>query len=242
MTAPPPFTGYTPRFEMPIIGPPPASFSGPPADHYLQLQIQLAVTLSGSNGEFVDFSLTHSAGGTVALDPTLFAMTGGFVRCYPPGTPIPSPDSFSDATRSVLVLTTWLGDIEAQQRGFPPDTPSIGRIYYIGIDAAATSAVLRAETDKMGDAALQASWKAEQSTSPAPGTTHNVLVDAHNQRVMAGTGAVFVDPGAAVGKAMRDAASSAETYRFALRMVSAGPPPAYVSPLPNFGGAPYYEL
>jgi len=238
MASPPPFTGYVPRFKMPIIAPPPLGFTGTPDDYYLQLQIALTLVVSGPNGEFVDIGLTRATGGSVALDPTLFAMTGGFVRHYPPGMPIPSPDGFVDAQNGVLVLATWIGDVEAQRRNFPPDTPATSRIYYVGVDLLATETMLRAEIALMHDAALRASWRDTQNTPPP--ATHDALVDAHKLRVMAGAASVFVDGGTAIGKAAQDGTASAETYRFTLRMTAGGSPPAYVSPLPNFGGAPYY--
>jgi hypothetical protein len=242
--APAPFTGYTPGFSMPVIAPPPENFSGSAEDYYEQLPTQLAMAVSGPDGAFADFTLTGAPNAGQPPDPTLFAVTGGFVRHYPPGTSIPSPDNFIEPQQGVLMLSTWLGDIEAQTRVFPPDTPPIARVCYVGVDPVATALILRAEIDLMHDPELRASWKTGQGNGSAPpaGTLHPALVDAHKLRVMAGDASVFVTAGTAIGKAIQDQAAAVETYRFTLRMVSAGSPAAYVSPLPTFIGAPYYDL
>lgn len=236
------FTGYVPRIDLPIVALPPDSFTGQPAAYYQQLQLMLDVAPSGPNDEFADIGLSPDPNGTATPDPTLFAMAGGFVRCFPAGATIPSPDGFSDPARDSLMLTVWIGDIEAQQRGFPPDTPPVARIYYVGIDAVATAATLRLQTALMSEAALRASWKAEQFTSAPSGTTPDQLIDAHNLRVMTGVGSVFVDPGTAIGKAAPDIGGPVGSFRFTLRVSAAGAPPTYVSPLPLFAGAPDFEL
>jgi hypothetical protein len=227
---------------MPIIAPPPTTFSGPPLSYYQQLQIDLQMIASGPNGEFAAFTLAPVAGASVAPDPTLFAMTGGFVGYYPPNTPIPSPDNYTDPQRGVLMLTTWLGDFEAQTRAFPPDVPATGRIYYVGVDPIETKLILRAEAEKMKEPALRASWKAQQGSAAASNTTPGALVDAHTLRVMTGQGSVFVEGGAAIGKAALDVSAAAQTYAFALRMTDCGNPMNYVSPVPLFSGIPYFVL
>ncbi len=244
MSSPPPFTGYVPRFEMPVIAPPPANYQGALLDYYQQLEIDLGLAMSGPNNEFVDITLAKAANATnsIPVDATLFAMTGGFVRHYPNGTVVPSPDSFTSPPEGVLVLTVWLEDIATQQRAFPADTPAMGYIYYVGVDQTQTSAILRTETAKMSDAALRASWKDQQGAAPAAGTTLDDLIDQHNARVMMGLGAVFVDGGTPIGKAAQDPTTSVETYRFTLRMTGGGNPVTYVSPVPIFTGAPYYDL
>lgn len=240
MASPPPFTGYKPGVELPIIAPPLATDPAAALAFYQQLQIQISLAASGPNGEFIDISLAKA--GVSPLDATLFAMTGGFVRFYAAGATIPSPDNFVDAARDILMLTTWLGDVEAQQRRFPPDTPPIGHVYYVGVDQPQTALILRAETAKMSEAALRASWKAAQSSAAPPSTTIDALVDAHNLRVMGGTGSVFVTPGTAIGRAAEAVGTTVETYTFTLRTTTCGPPVSYVSPLPVFKGAPYYDL
>ncbi len=242
MTTAPPFTGYRPRFEMPIIAPPPAGYPGSAEDYYQQLQVEVAVTLSGPNGEFADLALTRTPTGALAPDPSLFAVMGGFVRCYPAGTAIPSPDLFVEPARDSLVLTVWIDDIEAQRRAFQADTPPISRVYYVGIDAVETATLLRIETSRMSEAALRASWKSAQQTSPPPGTTTADLIDAHNLRVMNGTGALFVDGGTCIGKMTKDLTAALETFRITMRMTDDGTPPVYVPPLPTFLAAPYYVL
>jgi hypothetical protein len=240
----PPFTGYVPRFEMPIIAPPPSTYQGAALDYYQQLQLDLGLAMSGPNGEFVDFTLTKAANATSSapIDATLFAMTGGFVRYYPANLTVPSPDGFTAPADGVIELGVWLDDVLAQQRAFPPDTPSISRIYYVGVDLDQTTALLQNETAKMSDAALRASWKTQLNAPPPDGTTHDQLVDQHNGCVMAGLASVFVDAGTPIGKAAQDSAAPVETYLFTLRMTDSGPPMTYVSPLPSFIGAPYYDL
>ena len=241
MTDPTPFTGYVPRFEFPVVAPPPPSFSGSPEDYYQQLPFALSTEVSGPNGEFVDITLART-GNTGPVEATLYAMTGGFVRYYPEGMTVPSPDGFAAPAGGVLVLTTWAGDVEAQQRVFPPGTPSIGRIYYVGVDATQTALVLRTETARMSEAVLRVSWRAQQSTAPPPNTTLDALIDAHNERVMTGAGSVFVDGGSSIGKAAQDTSAAIDTFRFTLRMAASGPPPAYISPTPVILGAPFYDF
>lgn len=236
------FTGYVPRFEMPIVPRAPDSASSSPQAFYQQLQVDLALAVSGPGGVFLDITLAKGANASSSPDSTLFAMTGGFVAFYPAGSTVPSPDSFSDPVRGVLVLTPWLGDVEAQKRTFPPDTPRPGRIYYVGVDEAATKPILRDETARMSDAALRASWTEAKGSAPPPGTASAALIDAHNDRVMAGTGSVFVDGRTPIGKAVQDNMAAVETYRLTLRMTNLGPPVSYVSPLPAIRGAPYYAL
>lgn len=240
----PPFTGYSPRFEMPIIAPPPPAYQGAAVDYYQQLQIALGLAMSGPNGEFVDFTLTPAANATSStpLDATLFAMTGGFVRYYPLNMAVPSPDSFLAPANGVIAVTVWLDDVLAQKRAFPADTPAISRVYYVGVDLSQTTAILRSETAKMSDAALRASWKTQLNTAPPIGTTHDQLIDQHNSCVMNGSASVFVDAGTPIGKAAQDTAAAIETYKFTLRMTDSGPPMTYVSPLPTFIEAPYYEF
>lgn len=239
-----PFTGYVPRFEMPIVPPPPANYPGAPVDYYQQLQIELALAASGPNGEFLDVTMTRAPNSTntAPIDATFFAVTGGFVRYYPSGSTVPSPDNFLAPANGVIALTVWLGDVLAQQRAFPVDTPATGRIYYVGSDQSETSAFLRTETAKMSDAALRASWKDQQGSAPPAGTTSDDLIDQHHTRVMIGLGAVFVDAGTPIGKAVRDTAVTAETYKFTIRLTDNSAPMNYVSALPLFRGAPYYDL
>lgn len=227
---------------MPVIAPPPDSFTGPPEDYYQQLEAALTLTASGANDEFLTIALTSAPNSTVPPDPALFAMTGGFVRHYPPGTIIPSPDSFSDPSAGTLVLTTWLGDIEAQARAFPPGTPPISRIYYIGVDSAATAILLRVQTATMSEAALRASWKSEQGSAAPANAPVGDLVDAHNQRVMGGTGSVFVEGGTPIGQMTKELTAAVDTYRTILRITDNGTPPAYAALPPTLIGAPYYEL
>ena len=240
----PPFTGYKPGFELPIVAPPPANYQGAPLAHYQLLQIQVAVATSGPNGEFVDITLAKAANAINSnpVDATLFAMTGGFVRYYPYDMAVPSPDNFTAPADGVLVLTVWIEDLTAQQHAFPPDTPAIGRIYYVGADLAQTTTILRGETARMSDAALLASWKAQLNAAPPAGTTHDQLIDKHNGFVMAGSASVFVDAGTPIGKAAQDNTAAVETYKFTLRMTNGNLPIVYVSPLPTFKGAPYYDL
>jgi hypothetical protein len=241
MSSAPPFSGYRPYLAMPVIAPRPDGFAGTPDDYYQQLQIDVALTASGPGGEFVDIALSAATGSTLGIDPTLFAMTGGFISCFPAGASIPSPDNLVDPNRDTLILTVWLGDIEAQQRKFPPGTSPLGRVYYAGIDPTGTAAILRTETAKMSDAALRASWKAQQTTTVS-GVDREALIDAHNSRVMSGTGSVFVNGGTPIGTIRPVAGASDPTYAFTLRATDAGPSPAYVSPLPVLIGAPYYGL
>jgi hypothetical protein len=241
---PQPFTGYKPGFEMPIVAPPAGADQATALAYYQQLQIEIGLALSGPNGEFVDITLAKAANATNtnSVDATLFAITGGFARYYPGNMAVPSPDNFTAPADGVLVLTVWIEDIAAQQQAFPPDIPAIGRIYYVGVDLAETTTLLRGETARMSDAALRASWKAQLSASPPSGTTHDQLVDKHNGFVMAGAASVFVDAGTPIGKIAQDTTAAVETFTFTLRMTSSDAPIAYVSPLPTFKGAPYYDL
>ena len=241
MSSAPPFTGYRPHLAMPVIAPPPDGFAGTPDDYYQQLQIDLTLAASGPSGEFVEIALAPVTGSSLAIDPTLFAMTGGFISCFPAGAVIPSPDNLVDPIRTTLVLTVWFGDIEAQQRRFPPGTPPLGRIYYVGIDPSGTAVLLRAETARMSDAALRASWKAQQTASSS-GIDRETLIDAHTARVMSGTGSVFVTGATRIGTIPPVAGAAGPTYAFTLRTSDAGPSPVYVSPLPVLIGAPYYGL
>lgn len=236
----PPFNGYVARFEMPIIAPPPASFQGTVADYYQQLQVQLTVTIAGPNGEFLDIALAKAPNATTTPDGTLFAMTGGFVRYYPDGAAVPSPDNLTTAAGGALVLKSWADDVLAQRRAFPPGTPPISRVYYLGVDQTLTAALLRLQTARMSEAALRASWKDQIGSAPASGTTLDQLIDQHNTRVMGGLGDVFVEPATAIGTAAPGA--TAETFAFSLRMANCDSPAAYVSPMPTFRGAPYYDL
>lgn len=225
---------------MPVIAPPPDTFVGNPEDYYQQLGMQIAIATSGVGGAFLDISMTGAASASPPPDPTLFAMTGGFLRFYPPGTSIPSPDAFIEPQQGVLVLTTWLGDVEAQAKAFPATTPPIGRVYYVGVDAVATGGILRVETAKMSEKALRASWKSATGSAPPAATTLTDLIDAHNARVMGATGSLFVEGGTPIGAVAFDASLNA--YRLTLRMTSNDASSGYVSPAPVFMGAPYYEL
>lgn len=236
------FTGYVPRFEMPIVPRAPDGTSSATQAFYQQLQVTIGLALSGPGGAFLDIMLAQAANASSSPNPTLFAMAGGFVRFYPAGAGVPSPDGFSDPAQGVLMLTPWLGDVEAQKRAFPPDTPRPGAIYYVGVDEAATKLILRDETARMSEAALRASWTEVKGAAPPPGTSPSDLIDAHNDRVMAGTGSVFVDGGTPIGKAVQDVSAAVETYRFTLRMTNLGPPIVYVSPLPAIRGAPYHAF
>lgn len=243
-TTPATFNGYKPRLEMPVVAPPPASFTGAPLDYYQGLQIDVGVVISGPNNEYVDITLARAANSslTTPVDATLYAMTGGFVTFYPEGMQVPAPDSFEAPVNGVVVLTTWIDDVTTQQRVFPPDMPAIGRVYYVGVDLAQTALILKNETLKMSDAALRVSWKNQNGTAAPSGTTHDDLAEQHKTLVMTGLGSVFVDGGTAIGRAAQDTAAGTETYTFSLRMADSGPPMSYVSPIPVFRGVPYYEL
>lgn len=244
MPSSPPFTGYKPGLEMPIVAPPSVSDQGTPLAYYQQLQVQVEVTTSGPNGEFADVILAKAANATnsTPVDATLFAMTGGFVRYYPSNMPVPSPDNFTAPADGVLVLTVWIEDVAVQQRALAPEIPAMGRIYYVGVDLTQTTTILRSETAKMSDAALRASWKAQLNAAPPSGTTHDQLIDKHNGFVMAGAASIFVDAGSPIGKAIQDNSAATETYKFTLRLTNSGSPIGYVSPLPVLRGAPYFEF
>ena len=229
---------------MPMVAPPPADNQGTPLDYYQQLQIQIGLATSGPNNEFVDISLAKAANPTnsTPIDATLLAMTGGFVRYYSSGMSVPSPDNFTAPPEGVLMLKVWAADVCAQQVDFPPDTPALGRIYYVGADQTLTSTILRTETAKMSDAALRASWRDQQGTAASANTTRDQLIDQHNTRVMTGLADVFVEAGSAIGKAAQDGTATVETYKFTLRLMNCDAPIGYVSPLPIFAGAPYYDL
>jgi hypothetical protein len=234
--------GYKPRLEMPVIAPPPAANTGTPLTYYQGLQLQVTVAVSGPNGEFADVTVLQApnAQNPPAVDPTFFAMTGGFVTCYPMNSAVPSPDNFAAPAGGVILLKVWSGDVLAQQKVFPPDVPALGRVYYVGFDATQTNPMLRIEVAKMSLPALKASWKDRQGTPPSASITLDDLIEHHLARVMLGSGDVFVDGGTPIGKAVLDSTAAVPTYKFAMRMTNCDAPISYVSPLPILKGAPYY--
>lgn len=236
-----PYAGYKPRLEMPVVSPPPANTAAPLA-YYQGLQIQVEVAASGPNGEFADITVAQAANAQnpPAVNPTLFAMTGGFVRNYPKNSIVPSPDNLAAPVGGVILLKVWSGDVLAQQKVFPPDVPALGRVYYVGVDETQTNPMLRVEIAKMSIPALKASWKEQQGAPPSGATTNDDLIDQHLARVMLGHADVFVDGGTPISKAALDTTAAVPTYKFTVRMTNCDAPISYVSPLPIFKGAPYY--
>ena len=235
---------YTPKLELPVIKAAPVG--GSPAAYYQQLQINVVVTSSGLGGEFADIAITRVANPQTppAIDATLFAMMGGFVRYFPPGTIVPSPDNLVAPAGGVLVLQVWAADILAQERAFPPTIPSLGRVYYVGVERTATEQLLRIQVAKMSIAALIASWKDVQGAAPPQNISDDDLIDHHWARVIQAPSttthpSVFVDPGTPIGKA---AQNGAESFQFSLRTTKCRAPISYVSPLKVFKGAPFLTL
>lgn len=234
----PPHPGYKPRLEMPVIAPPTtAADLAAPAAYYQALALQVAVAISGPNGEFADITMTRN--NPPAVDGTLFAMTGGFASFFPAGTPVPSPDNIL-APVDLLLLSVWADDVLAQKKSFPPDVPALGSIFYLGVDAVPTETLLSVQVDTMSTPALRASWKARMGTPALQGTSRADLIDKHLHYVMLGQASVFVDGGAKIGQAVLDNTLVPPACKITIRMTNCDAPISYVSPLPIFRGAPYY--
>lgn len=244
MSDDPPFDGYAPRLEMPVVMPPPASFTGTAADYYAQAPMYVDLAASGSNGDSALITLTRAAGTGEPLEATLYAMTGGSVTFYPANATVPSPAGAftAPATSGVLALKVFPVDVVNQKLEFPSDTPAIGFVYYVGADPAKCHDALRIATTQMKDPELRISWLSGQGSLPDTSWTREDLIDQHVGRVMLGSADVFVTAGTPIGAAAAVPSASVETYQFTLSTINSDPPLHYISPVPLFRGAPFYDL
>jgi hypothetical protein len=217
-------TGYKPLFQLPIIGPPPAGFSGSPSDFYAALNATVtAVTAIGpSPREGLVVSVAPIA------QTTIYAISGGTITFFPAGKPIPSPDNQIAPTGGALVLSVWVGDFLKQKTAGPAGTEPVARYIYMGVQDVGLAITAAVATEKKP--ALAKFWE-QQQTMPAPDDL-DMLKDHFFAGVMTGLASVFVDGGTELGKT---------TGTFTLQQLDGGSPKKYVSPVTSLKVAARFD-
>jgi hypothetical protein len=217
---------YKSRFSMPVIAPPPAAQTDDPAGYYASLNATVSITPT-----------THDGGLRIEISPLaqapLYAIFSGLVHYLPPNAPLPGSTLVAPA-KGALVLRVSLPDFSKSLASFPPGTPCISTILYLGVEQASVATALLPEVQKIGAAGLKHLWATTHSGNPPPGT--DFAADFLG-RVLAGSVGVFVDGGVALGNAATVSPTSAA---FELRVMDAATPKAYLSPLGLLLGATSY--
>ena len=221
-------TGYESVFTLPIIVPPAGADAGNPVGYNASVNATVSITPT-----------LNDAGIRIEVSPKergrLFAMFSGLVYFLPPNAAI--PDSILVAPPGGgLVLSVSLPDFSKSLASFPPGTPCVSTVVYLGLEQATVASALLPEVNKIGAFALQRLWATAHTGAPPVNTD---FAADYLSRVMTGAVGVFVDGGAVLGEAN---AASLTTAAFELRVTDAGTPRSYISPLGLLKGAPFYDF
>src|SRR5687767_2579661 len=122
-------TGYLPLFQLPIIGPPPAAFTGTPTTYYASLNA--TVTAVAATGAMSRAGLVISV--APASQRTIYAISGGNITFIPAGKTIPSPDNQIAPAGGALLLSVWPADFHKLKMAGPAGTEPVAVYIYFDL-------------------------------------------------------------------------------------------------------------
>lgn len=186
--------GYSPLFHMPLIAGPPEGTD--PASHYAAIDASNTTLATFQGDNRITFNLSDQS------QSTIFAMTGGRVRFYPPGASLPDGTTESSpAGFGTVGLEPWTADVsqlaQATPDGVVPGSEPPAHILYSNVNATEFSNAMAPHISEMSIPALQSSWSGGGS---APANRSPLETDFLGQ-VMTGDTFVFLPGGSAIGAA-----------------------------------------
>jgi IPT/TIG domain len=224
---------YTPKFHMPIIGPPPANT--PPTTYYGTVTAATSVYVSQAANKGLQIDLSN------ATYNQIFAMLGGLVTFIPPGKPLPTKGNEPSPGEGSLVLQVQPVDVYELRnilKVTAPGVPTMVSVLYLNAKPDSVRSALEPEVrnpNKLPDMRLEEVWNRGHKISA---TSRTELEDYYLDQFLLGQTAVFVDGGTPTGKA---ASSSTSNVALTLRLIDAKgddlSPLLHLRGMPSYGGA-----